>query len=107
MADGFVMIFVACASRKEAENISLRLLSERLVACANIIGGIRSRFWWKGKIDSASEALLIMKAPKANFKKVEAAVKRLHSYEVPEIIAMPIIAGSKDYLKWISESVSR
>ena len=66
--------------------------------------GIESRFWWKGKIDRANETLLIVKTKKANFKKIEAEVKKMHSYEVPEIIAVPIAAGSKDYLDWIEDS---
>lgn len=105
MAKGPIIIMVTCASRKEARKIADRLLSKRLVACANIVSGIESKFWWKGKIDSASETLLMMKTVKANFKKVETAVLNLHSYEVPEIIAVSIAAGGKSYFSWIEKSV--
>ena len=96
---------VTCASREEARKISSRLLEKRLVACANILPNIESRFWWKGKLDSAAELLLTMKTARSNFKKIETEIKRLHSYEVPEIIAIPIVAGSRDYLDWISQVV--
>jgi periplasmic divalent cation tolerance protein len=72
-----------------------------LVACANIIFGVESRFWWKGRINKAKETLLILKTRRENFKRVEKEIKRIHSYEVPEIIALPIVAGSKSYLEWL------
>lgn len=105
MAKRPIAIIVTCASRKEARKIADRLLIKRLVACANIVSGVESKFWWEGKIDSASETLLMMKTVKANFKKVEAAVLSLHSYEVPEIIAVSIAAGSSSYFNWIEKSV--
>lgn len=103
MRKKFVIIMVTCVSRKEARKIADRLLAKRLVACANVIEGVESKFWWKGNLDSAAETLLMMKTLEANFKKIEAEVKRLHSYEVPEIIAIPITAGSKEYLNWIKK----
>ena len=105
MGRDFVMIIVMCASGKEARRIADHLLRKRLVACANIISGVESKFWWKGKIDRAKEVLVIMKTKRALFKKAEYEIKRLHSYEVPEIIALPIIAGDRNYLNWIEESV--
>jgi len=105
MKDKFVIIFVTCASKDEARKIVAALLKKRLVACGNIIGGIESKFWWRGKINSAKETLLILKTKVAKFKAVEKEVKRLHSYDVPEIIAMPIVAGSAEYLGWIDDTV--
>jgi periplasmic divalent cation tolerance protein len=105
MAKNYIIVMVTCASKEEARKISGRLLAKRLVACANILPKIESRFWWKGKLDSASELLVTMKTVRSNFKKIEAEVKRLHSYEVPEIIAVPIVSGSRDYLDWISQVV--
>ena len=99
-----VIIIVACASRKEARRIADSLLKERLVACANIVTKVESSFWWKGRIEKAQEAILIMKTLKVNFKKIEVEVKRLHSYEVPEVVAIPITAGSKSYLDWIKSN---
>jgi periplasmic divalent cation tolerance protein len=97
----FIVIMVMCATKKEAKRITDKLLKKCLVACVNIIPGVESKFWWKGAIDSAKETLIMMKTLHSNFKKVETEIKRLHSYEVSEIIAIPIIAGSKDYLSWI------
>ena len=105
MGNNFIIIMVMCASRKEALAVSGRLLAKRLVACANIISGVQSRFWWNGKLDSAREVLVTMKTVRTNFKKIETEISRVHSYEVPEIIAVPIIAGSRDYLDWISGAV--
>ena len=76
-------------------------MKKRLAACANVICGVDSNFWWNGKIDRAGEVLVILKTRSGYFKRVEREVRRLHSYAVPEIIALPIVAGSKGYLKWI------
>lgn len=99
------MITVTCASTQEARKISSRLLAKRLIACANIIPNIESKFWWKGKLEKSKEALVMMKTIKTNFKKIETEVRRIHSYEVPEIIALPIMEGSKPYLSWIKDSL--
>ena len=100
-----IVIYVTCASLKEAKKISGKLLKLKLVACANIVKGVQSAYWWKGKIERSNEVMLIMKSRKQLFKKIVSEVKKLHSYSVPEIIALPIIAGNPDYLKWIKENV--
>jgi len=105
MKKDFVIIFVTCASKKEAEKIVAALLNKRMVACGNIVGGVESKFWWKGKIDSAKETLLILKTKAAKFRAVGKEVERLHSYDVPELIAMPIVRGSKKYLNWINDNI--
>ncbi|MFA5146315.1 MAG: divalent-cation tolerance protein CutA [Candidatus Omnitrophota bacterium] len=104
MGKGHIIILVTCGSMKEADTVASSLLKKRLAACANIIDGVRSRFWWQGKVDSADEVLVLFKAPAGNFRAIEKEVKRLHSYDVPEIIAIPITAGSREYLNWIDES---
>ena len=98
---------IMCATREEARKIANVLLKRRLAACTNIISGIESKFWWKGKIDNAKEVILTMKTLERNFRTVEKEVKRLHSYEVPEIIAISVVAGSERYLDWVKESVIR
>lgn len=105
MNNNFVVIFVTFGSKREAESAAGSLLKKRLVACASIIGKVGSKFWWNGRIDSASETLAIFKTSRYNFRAVEKEVKRLHSYEVPEIIAVPIVALSKDYRRWLKDSV--
>ncbi len=99
-----VVIFITAANKKEAQMIAFALIKEKLAACVNIIENLHSIFWWQGKVDSAKEALLIVKSRKALMNKLIKKVKSLHSYEVPEIIALPIISGDKKYLKWINES---
>ena len=101
----YIIVLITTSSVEEAEKIAKTLLEERLVACANIIGPVHSLFWWQGKIDEAKEHLILMKTRKDLFGKVSERVKTLHSYQVPEIIATPIIEGSKDYLKWLDESL--
>ena len=101
MKTNFVVILMTCSSEKEAKGIVDSLLKKRLIACANIISGIRSKFWWRGKIDNAKEFLILLKAARKNFRIIEKIIKRTHSYLVPEIIALPIVAGSKDYMKWL------
>ena len=99
--EDFIVIFVTASSEEEAEKIAQSLVEKRLVACVNIIKDVQSVFRWKGKILDEKELLLIIKTRKKLYKNVEEEVKNLHAYEVPEIIALPIISGSKDYLYWI------
>jgi periplasmic divalent cation tolerance protein len=96
-----IIVMVTTASKEEAETVAQRLLEAKLIACANIIGPVSSRFLWSGKIDKAEEYLVFMKSRRDLFEKLSDSVKALHSYEVPEIIAFPIVAGSKAYLDWL------
>lgn len=101
-----IVIFVTTSGKKEAKLIAARLIKNKLAACVNIIDKIESLFWWRGKVDASKETLLIIKSKKNKFAKIAQAVKSSHSYEVPEIIALPITAGYKPYLRWIDECVS-
>ena len=101
----YVVVIVTVANRDEAVKIVRSLLEERLIACANIVGPISSMFWWKGKIDKANEFLVFMKSHENLFERLSERVKEIHSYEVPEIIALPIIKGSPPYLQWLSDSL--
>jgi periplasmic divalent cation tolerance protein len=101
-----ILVLVTCGSRKEARKIARVLVRRRLAACVNEIGvPVASTFRWKVKVESAKEFLLLIKTSKRRFASVRDAVRKLHSYEVPEIIALPIAAGSRVYLDWIAESV--
>ena len=100
-----IVILITTKDKKEAAKIAQVLLESKLIACANIIDGVRSLFWWQGNIDSSKEVLLVLKTKKILFKKIVAKVKSLHSYQTPEIIALPIVNGSDDYLSWVSTSV--
>jgi len=102
-----VVVLVTCRSAKEAERIARALVKSRLAACGNILRSpVRSIYRWKDKIESAREFLLLIKTSRRRFSKLQAAIKRLHSYEVPEIIALPIAAGSEGYLSWLAEAIA-
>ena len=96
-----VIVLITAGSEEEAHKIGESLVEGKKAACVNIVPGINSLFWWEGKIDSARESLLLVKTKASLFPEIVELVKRMHSYEVPEIIALPIIAGSEDYLKWL------
>ena len=100
----YIVIFITAKDKEEANTIANKLLEDKLIACANIVESVKSLFWWDGKIDNANETLLILKTRKDLFEKIVTAVKTVHSYDVPEIIALPIVEGNKDYLEWIKES---
>lgn len=100
-----IVVFVTASSDKEARKIADLLLSQRKAACINIISGVASSFWWKSKVDVAAESLLIIKTKASALPRLIDLVKATHSYEVPEIIAMPILGGNPDYLSWIDAEV--
>jgi periplasmic divalent cation tolerance protein len=97
----FIVVLVTAKDKEQAEKISQTLLAEKLVACSNIISPISSLFLWKDKVDRAEECILIMKTRKSLFGELQLCVKALHSYEVPEILALPIVEGSENYLSWM------
>ncbi len=99
----YIMVFVTTANKAEAEKISQALLKERLIACTNIVNPISSFFFWSGKIDRAEESLVIMKSRRDLFGELTERLKGLNSYEVPEILALPIVEGSAAYLGWLGE----
>ncbi|HID95747.1 MAG TPA: divalent-cation tolerance protein CutA [Candidatus Latescibacteria bacterium] len=99
--EGYIIVLVTASSVEEGERIASVLLERKVAACVNITGGIRSLFWWEGKIDRAHEVLLIIKSKAALLEKVIGLVKENHSYDVPEVIALPVIGGSKAYLEWM------
>ena len=100
MTDKYVVL-VTCANAAEARRIARAVVEERLAACVNILpGAVTSIYRWKGKVESARERLLL-KTSRKRLAKLQAAVERLHSYDVPEFIALPIAAGSRKYLAWL------
>ncbi len=101
----YIVVFVTCVSASQARKIASALVADQLAACVNIVPAIKSLFRWQGKVDKAAETLLVIKSRKSLFPRICRTVKQLHSYTVPEIIALPIVCGNKDYLEWIDESV--
>ncbi len=98
------MVVYVTAPEKEAVALARTLVEERLAACVNLVPGIRSFYWWQGKIEDDPEVLCIMKTQSHLFEALRDRVRALHSYEVAEIIALPIIAGNQPYLDWIKEN---
>ena len=103
---GNYVVLVTCGSRAEARKIARLVVAAKLAACANLVSApVESVYRWKGKVESAKEFLLVMKTTRARFAALREAVLKAHRYDVPEIIALPIAAGSAKYLAWIAESV--
>src|SRR2546428_419046 len=103
----FVVVLVTAGSSEEAARIGQTLVTERLAACANVVGPIRSIYRWQGAIEDAAEHLLLLKARARDVTVLGERVRALHSYEVPEVLALPIRAGSAAYLAWLAESTAR
>lgn len=101
----YIIVFITCSTSEEAHEIAEVLLAQRRVACVNIVPKVNSFFWWQDKLDSAEESLLIIKTKTSQLNELVRLVKEIHSYDVPEIIAMPIVGGNQDYLKWIEKEV--
>ncbi len=101
-----IIVFITSPNEDEAVKIAKALVEAKLAACVNIIKNIRSIYRWQEKVEDETEVLLIAKTQKKLFSALSKKVKELHSYEVPEIIALPIIEGSEDYLKWLKEVTS-
>jgi len=99
----YIVILVTASSETEAETVAEDLVRSRLVACANILPGVRSVFRWEGEIQREREVLLVMKSRHELFDRIEQRVRDLHSYEVPEVLAVPILEGSGPYLTWLGE----
>ena len=102
-----IVVLVTSGKREEAEQLANRLVELRLAACVSIIPNVASFYWWEGKVTRDDEFLLIIKTSRPRFEAVRKEVQRLHSYIVPEIIALPIVEGSEEYLNWIDESLSK
>jgi periplasmic divalent cation tolerance protein len=100
----FRMVFVAAANEDEAGRIAEALVEEKLAACVNIVAPVRSIYRWRGAVEHASEYMLMIKAPVRLFVKLEQRVRELHSYEVPEVVALTLSEASRPYVAWLDES---
>jgi periplasmic divalent cation tolerance protein len=96
-----IQVFTTTGKKEDADRIAQTLTQKRLAGCVQIIGGVRSTYRWKGKIEETEEWLCLIKSEKSLYKDLEKAIKEMHPYETPEIIAVPIVAGSKEYLGWL------
>ena len=103
----FVVVLVTAGSPEEAVRIGRALVEERLAACANVVGPIRSIYRWQGEVEDAAEHLLLLKARAADVPAVDRRVRALHSYDVPEVLALPVAAAGTAYLAWLADATRR
>jgi len=101
----YIVVLITTGTPEEAQRIAAVLLEERKAACVNIVPRVSSRFWWRGELDSAEESLLIVKTKATVLDEVVSLVKEAHSYDVAEVIALPVVGGSQDYLDWMGGEV--
>lgn len=101
----YIVVLITTPQTEESKKIADKLIREKIAACVNIVPQIDSIFWWENKVNNEPESLLIIKTTKKQFEKLIKIVKEIHTYSVPEIIALPIIGGNEDYLNWVEESV--
>lgn len=104
--DGYLVALCTVGKVEEAHAIARMLVERRLAACVNVIGGVTSHYRWKGALEKGEEWLLVMKSSQDKYEELRTAILATHSYEVPEIIALPIVAGHPPYLDWIAESLA-
>ena len=102
-----IVVFVNCANAKEADEIARSLVEKRLAACVNVLPGLTSWYWWENKLTQDQEILMVIKSSREMFGELEKEVLRLHSYAVPEVVALPIVEGSVNYLSWIEQSLKK
>lgn len=102
----YLVVLVTCPNRRVATQLATRIVRARLAACVNIIPGIDSIFWWEGKVDRAREVLLLIKTTARRFESLRRAITRHHPYDVPEILALPIVKSHQPYAQWVASSVS-
>jgi periplasmic divalent cation tolerance protein len=100
-----IFVYVTCQDREEALRIGKAVVEQRLAACANVVDGMESVYWWQGKLESSKECILIFKSQKASLDALTEAVKKRHSYSLPCVVALPILGGNGDYLSWIDQEM--
>ncbi|GLZ10943.1 divalent cation tolerance protein [Actinomadura sp. NBRC 104425] len=103
MAQAYVQVTTTTDSRQEAADLAKSAVSERLAACAQLVGPIASTYWWEGEIETAEEWMVVFKTTDERFDELATLITEVHSYDTPEIIATPVVAGSMDYLAWVTE----
>ncbi|NPA17530.1 MAG: divalent-cation tolerance protein CutA [Aquificae bacterium] len=104
---GYIVVLITCPDKETGRKLAFGLVENKLAACVNIVPGLNSIYFWQGKVEDDSEILMVVKTREDLFEKLEEYVKANHPYTVPEIIALPIVKGSSDYLNWIDKTVER
>jgi periplasmic divalent cation tolerance protein len=101
----YIQVFTATEKKDDAERIARTLVRKKLAACVQIIGEISSTYWWRGKVETIQEWLCIIKSEKHLYEELERTIKEMHPYEIPEIIAVSIVAMSKEYVEWLDREL--
>jgi periplasmic divalent cation tolerance protein len=100
-----IVVLSTCANGEEAEKLARALVEQRLAACVNVVPGMKSYYRWQGNLETAGECLMVIKSSRGRFAELRAALEKAHSYEVPEVLALPVVEGSPDYLNWIDANL--
>jgi periplasmic divalent cation tolerance protein len=100
-----IVVLSTCATEADAERLARALVEGRLAACVNVVPGVRSFYHWKGETESSAEFLLIVKTSRELFPALQAEMEKLHPYEVPELLALPVVAGAENYLSWLQANL--
>lgn len=101
-----IVVFSTCSTPEEARQIARKLVEARLAACVNVAPGIRSYYRWKGTVEESDECLLVIKSSRDLFDRLRAELEKAHSYEVPEVVALPIVAAAQNYLNWLDTELN-
>ena len=105
MIEEYIQVFTTTEKKEDAKKIARAVVEKRLAGCIQTLGPIVSTYWWKGNVETAEEWLCLLKSKRALYEELEKTIKEIHPYEIPEIIAIPIVAGSKDYLEWLGNEL--
>ncbi len=101
-----IRVVLCTCPADHAERIARVILEERLVACVNVVSGVKSLYWWKDQIQSDDETMLVIKTPAANFAQLEARLTEIHPYTVPEVLSLEVVDGSRSYISWVREAAT-
>jgi periplasmic divalent cation tolerance protein len=104
MLENYLQVLTTTEKKDTAEEIAQKVVAKRLAACVQIVGPIISTYWWHNKIEKSKEWLCLIKTKKELYNELESTIIEMHPYEVPEVIALPLVTGSKDYLKWLEDN---
>ena len=101
-----IIVYSTCSSPEEAKKLALNLVEKRLAACVNVVCGVDSFYWWQGKVEQEGEILLVIKTKRELFYRLRAQWEKLHSYDIPELVAVPIVEGAPNYLDWMERELT-
>lgn len=101
-----IVVLSTCASEEEARSIAAKLIEEKQAACVNILPSVRSIYRWQGKVEDSTECLMIIKTDRAHFASLRTVLESVHSYELPEVLALPVVDGSPNYLAWLDRELN-